>query len=104
MADDEEYDEVDAVVRICEGERLADLKKTDGWSLGFTPNTSDKRQEHGEIRRRTSPNSTRSRRSSTALDTWRIGAVRLRLDPVRDGVGDVGDRAPSLAGTAGGAA
>jgi hypothetical protein len=40
MADDE-YDEYDAVVRIPKGERLADSKKTDGWSRGFAPNTSE---------------------------------------------------------------
>lgn len=47
---DGEYDEVDAVVRIPKGERLADSKKTDGWSRGFTPKTSDKGPEHVEIR------------------------------------------------------
>lgn len=49
MADDE-YDEVDAVVRIPKGERLADSRKTEGWSRGFTPKSSDKGPEHVEIR------------------------------------------------------
>jgi hypothetical protein len=50
MADDEEYDEVDAVVRIPKGERLADSRKTEGWSRGFTPKSTDKGPEHVEIR------------------------------------------------------
>lgn len=48
MAD--EYDEVDAVVRIPKGERLADSRKTEGWSRGFTPKSTDKGPEHVEIR------------------------------------------------------
>jgi hypothetical protein len=44
------YDEFDAVVRIPKGERLADSRKTDGWSRGFTPKSSDKGPEHVEIR------------------------------------------------------
>ena len=50
MADDEEYDEVEAVVRIPKGERLADSRKTEGWSRGFTPKSTDKGPEHVEIR------------------------------------------------------
>lgn len=44
------YVEVDAVVRMRKGERLADSKKTEGWSRGFTPRTTDKGPEHVEIR------------------------------------------------------
>ena len=47
---DEEYVEVDAVVRMPKGERLADSRKTEGWSRGFTPKSSDKGPEHVEIR------------------------------------------------------
>jgi hypothetical protein len=47
---DEEYDEVEAVVRIPKGERLADSRKTQGWSRGFTPKSTDKGPEHVEIR------------------------------------------------------
>ncbi|MEP7763235.1 hypothetical protein [Sanguibacter sp. 25GB23B1] len=50
MADDEGYVEVDAVVRIPKGRSLADSKKTDGWSRGFTPRSSEKGPEHVEIR------------------------------------------------------
>ena len=50
MADYEEYDEVEAVVRIPKGERLADSRKTEGWSRGFTPKSTDKGPEHVEIR------------------------------------------------------
>lgn len=47
---DEEYYEVDAVVRIPNGERLADSRKTEGWSRGFTPKSTDKGPGHVEIR------------------------------------------------------
>jgi hypothetical protein len=50
VADDEEYIEVDAVVRMPRGERLADSKRTAGWSRGFTPKSTDKGPEHVEIR------------------------------------------------------
>jgi hypothetical protein len=52
VADDEDYVEVDARVRMPKGERLADSKKTEGWSRGFTPNSPDKGPEHVEIRLR----------------------------------------------------
>ena len=48
--EDQEYDEVDAVVRIPKGERLADSRRTEGWSRGFTPKSTDKGPEHVEIR------------------------------------------------------
>jgi hypothetical protein len=48
--DDRDYVEVDAVVRMPAGERLADSRKTEGWSRGFTPNSTDKGPEHVEIR------------------------------------------------------
>lgn len=50
MADDEGYDEVEAVVRIPKGERLADSRKTEGWSRGFTPKSTARGPEHVEIR------------------------------------------------------
>lgn len=50
MAEDDEYIEVDAVVRMPKGERLADSKKSEGWSRGFTPKSTDKGPEHVEIR------------------------------------------------------
>lgn len=50
MADNDEYDEVDAVVRIPKGERLADSRKTEGWSRGFTPKSTAKGPGHVEIR------------------------------------------------------
>lgn len=49
MADDG-YIEVPAVVRMPKGERLADSRKTEGWSRGFTPKSSEKGPEHVEIR------------------------------------------------------
>ncbi|MGN6574907.1 MAG: hypothetical protein ACTHKG_04410 [Nocardioides sp.] len=50
MLENDEYDEVDAVVRIPKGERLADSRKTEGWSRGFTPKSTDKGPGHVEIR------------------------------------------------------
>lgn len=50
MTEDEDYDEFEAVVRVPKGERLADSKKTEGWSRGFTPKSADKGPEHVEIR------------------------------------------------------
>ncbi|WP_432457379.1 hypothetical protein [Cellulomonas iranensis] len=47
---DDDYDEVEAVVRIPKGGRLADSRKTEGWSRGFTAKSSDKGPEHVEIR------------------------------------------------------
>lgn len=53
MPEDPEYIDVDAVIRMPKGERLADSKKTEGWSRGFTPNSTDKGPEHVEIRLKT---------------------------------------------------
>lgn len=50
MPEDPEYIDVDAVIRMRKGERLADSKKTEGWSRGFTPKSTDKGPEHVEIR------------------------------------------------------
>jgi hypothetical protein len=47
---DEDYIEVDAVIRMPRGERLADSKKTEGWSRGYTPKSTEKGPEHVEIR------------------------------------------------------
>lgn len=40
MPEDPEYIDVDAVIRMRKGERLADSKKTEGWSRGFTPKST----------------------------------------------------------------
>ncbi|MFZ3452528.1 hypothetical protein [Arthrobacter sp. 7Tela_A1] len=50
MPEESEYIDVDAVVRMRKGERLADSKKTEGWSRGYTPKSTDKGPEHVEIR------------------------------------------------------
>ena len=50
MANGKEYDEVEAVVRIPKGQRLADSHETKGWSRGFTPKSSDKGPQHVELR------------------------------------------------------
>lgn len=50
MPEESEYIDVDAVVRMRKGERLADSKKTEGWNRGYTPKSTDKGPEHVEIR------------------------------------------------------
>lgn len=50
VAEDDDYVEVEAVIRMPRGERLADSKKTEGWSRGFTPKSTGKGPEHVEIR------------------------------------------------------
>jgi hypothetical protein len=50
LAKDDDYIEVDAVVRMPKGERLAGSKKTEGWSRGFTLKSIGKGPEHVEIR------------------------------------------------------
>lgn len=50
MAEDEDYIEVEAVVRMPKGARLADSKKNEGWSVGFTPNSTEKGPEHVGIK------------------------------------------------------
>lgn len=47
---EDDYVEVDAVIRMRKGERLANSKKTEGWSRGFTPKSTDRGPEHVEIR------------------------------------------------------
>jgi hypothetical protein len=47
---DDDYVERDAIVRMPKDERLADSKKTEGWSRGFTPKSPDKGPQHVEIR------------------------------------------------------
>lgn len=50
MARKKDYIEVDAVIRMPKGKRLADSKKTKGWSRGYTPKSTDGGPEHVEIR------------------------------------------------------
>jgi hypothetical protein len=50
MARKKDYIEVDAVIRMPRGKRLADSKKTKGWSRGFTPKSTDGGPEYVEIR------------------------------------------------------
>lgn len=44
------YEEVEAIIRLPRGKRLADSKKNDGWSVGFTPKTSDQGPEYVGIK------------------------------------------------------
>lgn len=46
----EDYDEVEAIVRIPRGGRLVDSKETEGWNLGFTPKSTDGGPEFAKIR------------------------------------------------------
>ena len=90
MAEDQEYDEVDAVVRIPKGEHLADSRKSKGWSRGFTPKTSDKGPEHVEIR-------LKAEKESSSTDKPEIGCgviehvedQRPQLTPGQQAVADI---------------
>lgn len=50
MANEEDYEYVDAVIRKRRGVPLVDSKKTDGWHRGFTAKSSSAGPEHVEIR------------------------------------------------------
>ncbi|MCH8562027.1 hypothetical protein LTI14_02150 [Nesterenkonia sp. YGD6] len=50
MANEADYEDVEAIIRMRRDARLADSKKTEGWSRGFTPNSSSGGPEHVEIR------------------------------------------------------
>ncbi len=63
MVEDEGYVDVEAVVRMPRGERLADSKKTEGWSRGYTAKSTDKGPEHVEIRLKTDSESAKSDRT-----------------------------------------
>lgn len=78
MADDEEYDEVDAVVRKPKGERLADSRKTEGWSRGFTPKSADKGPEHVEIRLKDERDSPAEQEPDVIYVTEYVEAARPR--------------------------
>lgn len=64
MYEDDNYVEVDAVIRMPKGERLADSKKTEGWSRGFTPKSTDKGPEYVEIRLKDNDEDTKSGRKA----------------------------------------
>ncbi|WP_328718570.1 hypothetical protein OHT52_03135 [Streptomyces sp. NBC_00247] len=81
MAGDEDYDEVNAVVRIPKGERLADSRTNEGWSRGFTPKTSDKGPQHVEIRLKAEDESGFADRPEIVYVTEYVEDQRPQLTP-----------------------
>lgn len=89
MAEDQEYDEVDAVVRIPKGEHLADSRKSKGWSRGFTPKTSDKGPEHVEIRLKAERESSFTDKPEIVYATEYVEDQRPQLTPGQQAVADI---------------
>ncbi|WP_240140289.1 hypothetical protein [Streptomyces sp. MUM 178J] len=89
MAEDQEYDEVPAVVRIPKGEHLADSRKSEGWKRGFTPKTSDKGPEHVEIRLRAEKESSFADKPEIVYVTEYVEDQRPQLTPGQQAVADI---------------
>ncbi|MFD4172185.1 hypothetical protein [Streptomyces anulatus] len=89
MAEDQEYDEVDAVVRVPKGERLADSRKSEGWSRGFTPKTSGKGPEHVEIRLKAEKKSGSTDEPEIVYVTEYVEDQRPQLTPGQQVVADI---------------
>ncbi|XUL85304.1 hypothetical protein ACQ86D_00195 [Streptomyces galilaeus] len=89
MVEDQEYDEVDAVVRIPKGERLADSRKSEGWSRGFTPKTSDKGPEHVEIRLKAEKESGFADKPEIVYVTEYVEDQRPQLTPGQQAMADI---------------
>ncbi|MCX5034679.1 hypothetical protein [Streptomyces coelicoflavus] len=89
MAEDQEYDEIDAVVRIPKGEYLADSRKSAGWKRGFTPKTSDKGPEHVEIRLKAEKESGSTDKPEIVYVTEYAENQRPQLTPGQQAVADI---------------
>lgn len=89
MAEDQEYDEIPAVVRIPKGEHLADSRKSEGWKRGFTPKTSDKGPEHVEIRLKAEKESSLADRPEIVYVTEYVEDQRPQLTPGQQAVADI---------------
>lgn len=85
---DEDYIEVDAVVRIPKGERLADSRKTEGWSRGFTPRSTDKGPEHVEIRLKDESDEQLDPEPEVVYLTQYLEAPRRELTPSEQAAAD----------------
>jgi hypothetical protein len=86
--DNEEYDEVDAVVRIPKGERLADSRKTEGWSRGFTPKSTDKGPGHVEIRLKDTVGADLDQEPEVVYVTEYVESPRRELTPSEQATAD----------------
>ena len=84
----EEYDEVDAVVRIPKGERLADPRKTEGWSRGFTPKSTQKGPKHVEIRLKVAPEADLDQEPEVVYVTEYVESPRRELTPPEQATAD----------------
>ncbi|WP_371645238.1 hypothetical protein OG974_02555 [Streptomyces sp. NBC_00597] len=89
MAEDPEYDEVNAVIRIPKGERLADSRKSPGWKRGFTPKTSDKGPEHVEIRLKAEDESGFADKLEVVYVTKYVKEQRPQLTPAQQFAADI---------------
>ncbi|MBF4768599.1 hypothetical protein ISU10_12585 [Nocardioides agariphilus] len=78
---DEDYCEVDAVVRIPKGERLANSRKTEGWSRGFTPKSTDKGPGHVEIRLKDAADAELDQEPEVVYVTEYVESPRRELTP-----------------------
>lgn len=89
---DEDYDEVDAVVRIPRGERLADSRKTEGWSRGFTPKSTDKGPGHVEIRLKDADDAELDQEPEVVFVTEYVESPRRELTPSEQAAADLLNR------------
>lgn len=89
MAEDQDYDEVNAVVRIPKGEHLADSRKSEGWKRGFTPKTSDKGPEHVEIRLKAEDESGFTHEPEIVYVTEYVEDQRPQLTPGQQAVAEI---------------
>lgn len=85
---EEEYDEVDAIVRIPKGERLADSRKTEGWSRGFTPKSPDKGPEHVEIRLKDASEADLDQEADVIYVTEYVESPQRELTPSQQATAD----------------
>lgn len=85
---DEDYIEVDAVVRVPKGERLADSRKTEGWHRGFTPKSADKGPEHVEIRLKDGADEQLDQEPEVVYVTEYVEAPRRELTPSEQAAAD----------------
>lgn len=86
--EDQEYDEVDAVVRIPKGERLADSRRTEGWSRGFTPKSTDKGPGHVEIRLKNTADADLDQEPGVDYVTEYVESPRRELTPSEQAMAD----------------
>lgn len=73
-----DYDERDAVVRIPKGGRLADSRKADGWSRGYTPKSAARGLSTSKIRLKDEGDARSAQAPTVIYVTEAVGASRPR--------------------------